>query len=517
MTSLATLAMTTTVDHPMHHHLYQQQEEQYHCQPQQHQQYQQVHQQVHHHQQLPHPTIGNAACSAMDDGKRFQFPAHMAANMADSIHSRVRKMLQKSRLVRKADGIRLMAWDDISSVDQILGTGAFSQVSSVTTLDGNRYACKHLKQDLMTRPNQFRAAAAELAYEAHMLSSFDHPNILKIHGWAQNGIASFEDGRHNSFFLLLDMLDETLDQRIERFVTEDEQAKAQLRYAMSLGNDVEEQRQLMNMQFQTRCVDKVHTLAQIASALQYVHEQGVIFRDLKPNNIGFLGDQVKIFDFGLSRELPALDTTVPFEMSGKVGTIRYMAPEVVLHRPYNVSADVYSWSMVAYELLSLEKPYDGWTPDMHSDLVCHRGMRPDTNNCRQPIPLDLTLLLQPAWHGDPSRRPRLGHLVVQLRLFQERQRLLLEEQELQRQLSRQIQMQRRAQQQASVVAMDVNMSLFLAHQQEEYQQINDHHRHGGAAVVTGGTPARRYSRCRLNESIETIETGSLSADSLDWF
>jgi serine/threonine protein kinase len=117
-------------------------------------------------------------------------------------------------------------------------------------------------------------------------------------------------------------------------------------------------------------LEKLRVLNEIASALHYVHEQGIVFRDLKPENIGFMGDSVQLFDFGLRRELPTLDTTTPYLMSGKVGTIRYMAPEVVVHQPYNVGADVYSWSMVAYEVLIGEKPYRTCTRTMSAREAC---------------------------------------------------------------------------------------------------------------------------------------------------
>ena len=104
----------------------------------------------------------------------------------------------------------------------MLGSGAFSQVSAVTVRGRNEnhnntpggggvmYACKHLQRKLLedeeaatatsepfftaaaaaatrTTSNEFQLAAAELAYEAHLLSSFDHPHIIKIRGWTENG------------------------------------------------------------------------------------------------------------------------------------------------------------------------------------------------------------------------------------------------------------------------------------------------------------------------------------------
>jgi serine/threonine protein kinase len=410
----------------------------------------------------------------------FQWPAHMTVNMADAIHEKVKGMLSQSRLLRQADGIQLIGPEDIWKLERRLGAGAFSQVSEVTAMDGRRYACKHLKEDLLSRPDEFQTAATELAYEAHMMSSFDHPNILKIRGWAQNGISSFEDGRHDSFFLLLDLLDETLDQRIERWSQDDaflDQRTSNLRF-----------------------LEKLQILIEIASALDYVHDNGVIFRDLKPNNIGLLHGQVQLFDFGLSRELPTLDTSTPFQMSGKVGTIRYMAPEVVLHQPYNVSADVYSWTMVAYEVLTGEKPFSGWTPELYTDYVCKQGMRPDVNS----IPhLDLQVLLQHSWQNNATQRPSLKHIIAQLQLFQDQHRLMMEQQELQQQALLQQQQQQQLQLQLQ--------------QQQQQQQLDFYIDLDYMTSVQNLRPTyvRAQSEMICN-SVGTLETESISAASLGW-
>lgn len=415
-----------------------------------------------------------------------RWPAHLAKNMADSIHQDVVDTLSQSRLVPVTDGIQLVQRSDIAKVEELLGSGAFSQVSSVTTRDGRRYACKHLKQKLMSQPKDFRSAAVELVYEAHMLASFDHPHILKIRGWSYNGVASFEEGRNDSFFLLLDLLDETLDMRIERWQCDQQQTAWPL-----LGSSA--------TAAQSQYLEKLQCMIEIISALEYIHQRGVIFRDLKPNNIGFLGNQVKMFDFGLSRELPMIDPSAHFEMSGKVGTLRYMAPEVATRMPYGMSADIYSFAMVSYEILSLEKPFNGWTRDMHANLVCIQGHRPDLAACCQPIPIDMRIILEHTWHANPSCRPSLSQISTQLELIIEKQAqlLILQEQQFQMQLS----VQQHNQQQALAIpavfdAMCVNMNYCRA----------------------AGAPTKQQERryC-LDDSIGTIETASLSADSQDFF
>jgi serine/threonine protein kinase len=100
------------------------------------------------------------------------------------------------------------------------------------------------------------------------------------------------------------------------------------------------------------------------------------------HNVGFTrqGD-VKLFDFGLCRELPSREDGVVspnemFLMSG-VGTRRYMACEIINTGRYNLKADVYSWAMIFWEMMSLRKPFAPYSMGDHRRLVCHGGERPE--------------------------------------------------------------------------------------------------------------------------------------------
>ncbi|KAL3924294.1 MAG: hypothetical protein SGILL_001135 [Bacillariaceae sp.] len=472
------------------------------------------------------------------------WPERMAKVITDNVEKQVKEMLSGTRLVRNnKHHIQLLQPQlDFMRIGEVVGSGSFSQVSPVTLRDGRKYALKALKQSLTQNPEEFSLAAAELAYEAHIMSSLDHPNILKIRGWSLNGISCLESGQHDSFFLCLDMLDETLHQRIERWrdVHEDEEFNTMM--STSIAPPQQQPHELQEQQ--TLYLQKIRIMNQIASALEYMHSMGIIYRDLKPNNIGFIGDTVQIFDFGLSRELPALDTSVPFAMSGKVGTLRYMAPEVARHEGYNVSADVYSFAMVSYELLSLEKPFDGWTRQQHADLVCRRGIRPETSSTAHPIPGDMKLLLEQAWNSNPSCRGTMFHVKAQIeylesqqvKLMAEQQQWMQQEQQLQQQLQLQREQQYHQQQQ-----------LQQFQQQQQQQQVspmfppappvaspsnNDFYVDMSYCMAPSPPPPTRKlfrsrrsnnndnnhnTHCNMDDSIGTIGTGSLSADSESYF
>lgn len=291
--------------------------------------------------------------------------------------------------------------------------------SSVHSSHCHSYAVKHLKKDLLINPSrvkkrrhkregggslsagdsdlpmdqQFQLAASDLIVEALYLSRLQHPHILKVRGMALGGTAAFASGRYNSYFLVLDRLKETLDQRIRS-------------WNRTLGQPQE-----------TQLCTKTEYAYLMAQALEYLHSNRIIFRDLKPSNIGFKAedDTLQIFDFGLCRELPSAQTKDPDEVffMTAAGTHRYMAVEVHLGQQYNAKADVYSFAMVFYELLAQEAPFLNLGDDDHRKLVCERQHRPKYfNGCA--VPLTIQKLLDSAWAHQPKDRATMKEVVQKL-------------------------------------------------------------------------------------------------------
>jgi len=103
-----------------------------------------------------------------------------------------------------------------------------------------------------------------------------------------------------------------------------------------------------------------------------LHVKRIIYRDLKPENIGFdVRDDVKIFDFGLAKELrPDMEQEDGlYKLTGYTGSLRYMAPEVAKCQPYKLAADSYLYGIMLWQLLTIESPYTNYSVKMHADLV----------------------------------------------------------------------------------------------------------------------------------------------------
>jgi len=101
----------------------------------------------------------------------------------------------------------------------------------------------------------------------------------------------------------------------------------------------------------------LHVLRQSASALDYAHSRGVIHRDVKPGNIMIDEDgSVRITDFGIAKFVAPGDTT---ETRTVTGTPGYMSPEQVQGRALDGRSDQFSLAVIAYEMLTGERPFQG--------------------------------------------------------------------------------------------------------------------------------------------------------------
>eukprot|EP00957_Ditylum_brightwellii_P194334 14800156-Ditylum_brightwellii.AAC.1 len=93
-------------------------------------------------------------------------------------------------------------------------------------------------------------------------------------------------------------------------------------------------------------------------------------------------------------------------MSG-AGSPRYMAPEVMLRKPYNLRADVYSLSVLIYEVLAMKQPYAGFSlKKLHQDVILGKS-RP---KLKSKWPEAIRDIIEMGWSNDASDRPTMGLL-----------------------------------------------------------------------------------------------------------
>ncbi|OEU17206.1 kinase-like protein, partial [Fragilariopsis cylindrus CCMP1102] len=149
--------------------------------------------------------------------------------------------------------------------------------------------------------------------------------------------------------------------------------------------------------------------------LTYIHSFGMVFRDLKPDNIGIAVDgTIKLFDFGLCRDIHDLIKRRrydPLYRMSSVGTRRYMSPEVISGYCYSQKTDVYSWSMMFFEILSLQKPYAKYNRSLHKILVCENKGRPYPS---MDIPWNSRNLLKRGWAQNSFDRPTIKEIYDEL-------------------------------------------------------------------------------------------------------
>jgi len=102
--------------------------------------------------------------------------------------------------------------------------------------------------------------------------------------------------------------------------------------------------------------ERILWLVQIARGLEFAHSRGIVHRDIKPANIRILDDgTAKILDFGIAKLAQQQSTLTQAGIT--LGTAAYLAPEQIRGEPVDPRTDVYSFGVLAYELLAFERPF----------------------------------------------------------------------------------------------------------------------------------------------------------------
>ncbi|HVF14883.1 MAG TPA: protein kinase, partial [Acidimicrobiales bacterium] len=147
--------------------------------------------------------------------------------------------------------------------------------------------------------------------------------------------------------------------------------------------------------------------AQVAGALHYAHEAGIVHRDVKPANILLCPDgRVKVADFGIAKAALADAAIADFDLTGTgmvVGTAKYLSPEQFEGQPVDRRSDVYALGVVLYEMLCGRPPFTGGS-DMAIGIQ-HVDKKPlSPRQIRAGIPKPLEAVVMRAMAKSPAAR-----------------------------------------------------------------------------------------------------------------
>ena len=208
-----------------------------------------------------------------------------------------------------------------------LGRGAFGVAYLIKSEEtGINYVNKTISLESLEEEDR-----KKVMNEAILLKMIDHPNIIKFK----------EVFKVNKPFKELNLI---------------------MEYAN--GGDISKKiKEQMPNHFEEKLL--IDWFTQLCSALQYIHDKKIIHRDIKPANI-FLNDlgQIKLGDFGVSKNLESLKMATTF-----IGSMNYLAPEIVEGKNYSFEADIWSLGVTFYELMTFKKPFEGNFPAVYLKIV----------------------------------------------------------------------------------------------------------------------------------------------------
>lgn len=233
-------------------------------------------------------------------------------------------------------------------LEMLLGLGRSSQVYLAKAPDGAKVALKVPRREV----REDREMAQRFAQEVALSLTLNQANLVR-------GLAGRPEG--DGAFLALEYLEEG--------TLEDSLKKGQ-----------------MSREVATEC------LSQIATALVYLHDKGIIHQDVKPSNIFIDGLLFKLGDFGVAK---TRENPKPLE---RAGSPFYMAPELFSGEPSSPASDAYSFGVMAYELLVGKRPFVGENLEELSYAHMHK-LLPPTN-----LPPHLDRVIRNLLNKDPAIR-----------------------------------------------------------------------------------------------------------------
>ncbi|CAJ1951850.1 unnamed protein product [Cylindrotheca closterium] len=340
---------------------------------------------------------------------------------AEFAAKQIEKLFKKSKIVDSSDIFPKFSKEEIK-LGKVLGKGGFGTVYECLSFgakskpsnavpdaedqmesrkfiadhcireDGDaRYALKILSPEVVNDAGIFIQGSIDMAVETRVLSDIEHPNIIKMR--ACGSLSPFEA----DYFIVMDRLYDTLESRIAKW------GKLQSRITGGFGSKFFDRK---GKKKAALLEDKLVAAFDLSAAILYMHNKNILYRDLKPENVGFdIRDDIKLFDFGLAKEVFSEDKDADglYKLTAMTGSPRYMAPEVALEKPYSFSCDAYSFAILFHQMYSCKTPFEVY--GMNSLRTRVWGKEQKRPYIQPDWPETIKSLLEKSWNENVHERP----------------------------------------------------------------------------------------------------------------
>jgi serine/threonine-protein kinase len=244
-------------------------------------------------------------------------------------------------------------------VEELVGHGGMSSVYKARDALLERHVALKILHEQYSNDEDF---VERFKREARSVAQLQHPNIVTVIDRGE------EDGRQ---FIVFEYIEgENLKEHVVR------KGRLDVREALEIADEV-------------------------ARGLAFAHGQGLIHRDVKPQNVLLNGDgRAKVTDFGIAR---TLDVDGMTQTGTILGTSNYIAPEQASGQPVDAHSDVYALGAVLYELLAGEVPFPGESFVAVAMKHMHEPA-PNLLDVRRDVPLRVAAAVDRALEKDPEQR-----------------------------------------------------------------------------------------------------------------
>ena len=207
--------------------------------------------------------------------------------------------------------------DNRYEILEIIGTGGMAVVYKARCHRLNRLVAIKILKDEFARDEEFRR---RFHAEGEAVAMLSHPNIVQVYDVSSTDSANF---------IVMELVS-----------------------GISL-------RQYMEKKGVLNWKETLHFAMQIAKGLEHAHSRGIVHRDIKPHNVMVLKNgSVKVMDFGIARVMSKSNTLT----KEALGSVHYISPEQAKGGYTDNRSDLYSLSVVMYEMMTGRPPYDGESP-----------------------------------------------------------------------------------------------------------------------------------------------------------